>query len=145
WVGTPEDKTELIFVIGRDITNIEEQKKHISITENHFKAIFENSQSLFCMHSIDGAFQLVNKTGADMAGYTVEEVVQKTLFDIIPKDHHHLLKQYLELIRTKGYAQGNMKIITKQGAVRSWMFSNVLQKDEEGNEYVIGNAVDLTE
>jgi len=145
WVGTLENKTELIFSIGRDITHIEEQKKNISKSENRFKAIFENSQSLFCMHNTEGAFQLVNKTGAEMAGYTVEEVSKKTLYDIIPSDHHHLLKQYLEVIRTKGYAQGNMKVITKQGNIRSWMFNNVLQKDEDGIEYVIGNAVDLTD
>src|SRR5690606_38985821 len=66
WVGTLEDKTELIFAIGRDVSHVEEQKKHISKSENRFRAFFENSHSLICMHSLDGSFQLVNKTGAEM-------------------------------------------------------------------------------
>src|SRR5690606_20220860 len=100
---------------------------------------------LSCMHTIDGMFTAVNKTGADMAGYTVDEVIGKTLFDIILPDRHELLRQYLDVIKTKGHANGIMKVITKNGTIKTWMFNNVLQVDDQGQEYVIGNAVDLTE
>lgn len=145
WAGVIENRTGLIYSIGRDITNLEEQKSLLSQSERRFRAFFENSQNLFCMHSLDGSFLSVNKTGADMAGYTIEEVEKKSLFDLIPKKNQHLLKEYLELIKTQGHAEGIMKVITKSGSIRTWMFSNVLQKDDQEKQYIIGSAVDLTE
>src|SRR5690606_8576851 len=75
----------------------------------------------------------------------VDEVIGKTLYDIIPLERHELLRQYLDVIKTRGHANGIMKVITKDRSVRTWMFNNVLQVDDQGQEYVIGNAVDLTE
>src|SRR5690606_18376231 len=107
-----EEDTRLVYAIGRDITNLEEQKTLLSKSEKRFRAFFENSQILFCMHSLDGNFISVNKTGADMAGYNIKEVKGKSLFDIIPEDRHALLKEYLNIIKTKGRAEGIMKVIT---------------------------------
>jgi len=145
WTGVVEEHTKLIYSIGRDITNLEEQKILLSKSEKRFRAFFENSQILFCMHSLDGSFISVNKTGADMAGYTIKEVKGKSLFDIIPEDRHDLLKEYLNIIKIKGRAEGIMKVITKTGDIRTWLFNNVLQQDDQEKEYVIGSAVDLTE
>jgi len=145
WASTPEDKTGLLYSFGRDISSIEEKKKQIQKSEKRFRAFFEHSQSLSCMHTLEGIFTSVNKTGADMAGYAVDELIGKSLYDLIPEDRHDLLAQYLQTIRTEGQANGIMKVITKDRFIRTWMFNNVLQLDDQGNEYVIGNAVDLTE
>lgn len=145
WVGIPEDETGLVYAAGRDVTELIRQQKITEERGNRFKAFFENSQSLSCMHDLDGVFLSVNRTGADMAGYHVDEIVGKSLYHIIPAERHELLREYLKKIGAVGSAAGMMKVITKQGAYRNWMFNNVLQHDEEGNAYVIGNAVDLTE
>src|SRR5690606_10069121 len=55
------------------------------------------------------------------------------------------LKECLEAIKTKGRAEGITKVITKTGEVRTWLFNNVLQRDDHEKEVVIGSAVDLTE
>ncbi|TCK85121.1 PAS domain-containing hybrid sensor histidine kinase/response regulator [Albibacterium bauzanense] len=145
WASVLEEETRLIYSIGRDITNLEEQKNLLSQSEKRFRAFFENSQNLFCMHNLEGNFLSVNKTGADMVGYTIEEIKQISLFDIIPENNQVLLKQYLNTIKTKGRAEGIMKVITKTGNIRTWLFNNVLQQDDQEKEYVIGSAVDLTE
>lgn len=145
WAGVIDEETRLIYSIGRDITNLEEQKTLLSQSEKHFRAFFENSQNLFCMHRLDGNFISVNKTGADMVGYTIDEIKERSLFDIIPENNHNLLKEYLNIIKTKGRAEGIMKVITKTGDIRTWLFNSVLQQDEQENEYIIGSAVDLTE
>lgn len=145
WAGVIEEQTGLIYSIGRDITNLEEQKALLSLSEKRFRAFFENSQNLFCMHSLEGNFLSVNQTGANMVGYTIEEMKEKSLFDLIPKNNHDLLKEYLNDIKTQGHAEGIMKVVTKTGDIRTWLFSNVLQQADQEKEYVIGSAVDLTE
>lgn len=145
WASALEEETRLIYSIGRDITNLEEKKARLSESEKRFRAFFENSQNLFCMHSVEGNFLSVNKTGADMVGYTIDEIKERSLFDIIPENKHNLLEEYLKIIKAKGKAEGIMKVITKTGDIRTWLFNNVLQHDEQENEYVIGSAIDLTE
>ncbi|HLW07693.1 MAG TPA: response regulator, partial [Marinilabiliaceae bacterium] len=145
WEGVIDEETRLIYSIGRDITSLEEKKALLSKSEKRFRAFFENSQILFCMHDLDGNFISVNKTGAAMVGYTIQDIKERSLFNLIPKSNHDLLKEYLEAIRTKGRAEGIMKVITKTGEIRTWLFSNVLQHDDQEKEYVIGSAVDLTE
>lgn len=145
WSGVVDEKTKLIYSIGRDITSLQEQKALLSRSEKRFRAFFENSQILFCMHSLSGDFISVNRNGADMVGHTIQDVEKLSLFDIIPKSNHKLLNEYLETIKTRGRGEGIMKVITKRGDIRTWLFNNVLQHDDQENEYIIGSAVDLTE
>lgn len=145
WTATAEKNTELIYIIGRDITQIEEQNILLKRSEEHFRGFFENSQSLMCMHDLEGNFISVNKTGADLIGYSVEEMEKRSLYTIIPPERHELLKGYLTLIKEKGSASGTMQVIRKDGERRVWLFNNVMQSDGCGDQYVIGNGVDLTE
>src|SRR6185312_6827624 len=46
WSATPEKNTELLYIIGRDITAIEEHAIQLENSEKKFRGFFENSQSL---------------------------------------------------------------------------------------------------
>lgn len=145
YTATPEMEADLIYYIGRDVTAIEEQSKALMESEKRFRGFFENSQSLMCMHDLQGNFISVNKTGADLIGYSVEEMEQQSLYDIVPSDRHELLRAYLDDIKTHGSATGRMQVVRKDGEKGIWLFNNVLEQDAYGNAYVIGNGVDLTD
>ncbi len=145
YTATPEMDAGLIYYIGRDITEVEEKSRALMESEKQFRSFFENSQSLMCMHDLDGKFITVNKTGADLIGYSVEEMEQQSLYDIIPSERHGLLKEYLKTIKLQGRASGKMQVVRKGGEKRVWLFNNVLEEDAYGNNYVIGNGVDLTD
>ena len=145
WTLSFEPNTELIYIIGRDITSIQSSNLMLKQSEKKFRKFFENSQSLMCIHDLKGNFISVNKTGAEQIGYSVEEMTQRSLFDILPAERHPLLLDYLKLIEKKGAASGKMNIIKKNGERRIWFFNNVLEKNEQGDYYVIGNGIDLTE
>lgn len=145
WVATVVPTTGKVSAIGRDITEEIEKQKKLAISENKFKAFFESSQGLMCIHDLDGKFISVNESGAHILGYEKHELYGKGLFDIVPKKRHGLLDEYLKAIANAGYVKGQMITCAKDGTERIWMFSNVLQKDEQGGLYVIGNAVDITE
>lgn len=144
FTATPEMETNLIYFIGRDITEAEEKSQALRRSENQFRSFFENSQSLMCMHDLKGSFISVNKTGADLVGYTVEEMNERSLYDIVAEDRHDLLDRYLETIRNQGHASGKMQIVRKDGVRMIWLFNNVLEQDADGGAFVIGNGVDLT-
>ncbi len=144
WVATPEASTESVFAIARDITAEIEKEQKLKISEDRFRAFFENSQGLMCTHDLQGNFLSVNEAGAAIIGYTVEEIKQMSLFDIVPKDSHLALHKYLSNIKKYGKASGLMHTFDKNGDLRIWMFNNICEKSLEGEEYVIGNSLDIT-
>lgn len=145
WVGTREDHTDLHYYMGRDITGVEEQKQRLLKSEKRFRAFFENSQTLSCMHNLQGVFLSVNKIGARMVGFDVEDMVGKSLYDVVTPDRRPLVDEYLRQVIESGGAQGTMRVVTKRGKERSWMYSSVFQRDENGEDYIIANAIDLSE
>ncbi|MFC5624553.1 PAS domain-containing hybrid sensor histidine kinase/response regulator [Algoriphagus winogradskyi] len=145
WMASPEPETGSIFAIGRDISK--ERKKELELVESEEKlrSFFENSQGLMCTHDVKGNFLTVNDSGANILGYTVNEIKAMSLYDIMPTDKHDELENYLKVILTKGRANGQMITKHKNGSQRIWLFNNVLEKSKvDDSTYIIGNAIDIT-
>ncbi len=145
WVATLERETQNIFVIARDVTEEKKKAQQLRTSENKLRAFFEHSQGLMCTHDMDGNFITVNASGAALLGYSVDEVGKMTLFDITPSLHHDSIRKYLGDIALEGSSKGLMTTMHKDGTTRIWMYSNVLEVDTDGNKYVIGNSIDITE
>ena len=145
WTSTPEPETGNIFGIGRDITEQIFQEKQLAASEEKLSAFFEHSQGLMSTHDLSGKFLSVNHAGASLLGYTKEEVLNLTLFDIIPEERHNLLNKYLVELKTNGKANGQMVTRHKDGSQKIWLYHNVLECTTGNDMYVIGNAVDITE
>lgn len=146
WVATPELNTGNLFAIARDITEETRSKNQIKVSENKFRSFFENSQGLMCTHDLEGMFISVNKTGAELLGYESPfELVGKTLYDIVPSNFHEELKKYLSIIKVEGKSSGLMTTVGKDGRLGVWLYNNIIEKDVDGNAYIIGNSIDITE
>lgn len=145
WVASPEKETGLLFAIARDITSEKLKEDKIAQSESKFRAFFESSQGLMCTHDVEGNFLTVNTSGASLIGYTVDELLTKNLKDIIPQHLHTELSYYLNEITTTGKSAGKMVTLHKNGTARIWMYSNILEENEDGQKYVIGNSIDITD
>ncbi|MGY5354118.1 PAS domain S-box protein [Wenyingzhuangia sp. IMCC45467] len=145
WVASPEPKTGNIFANARDVTDAKNLSKQLAESEKKFKTFFENSQGLMCTHDLNGKLLTVNKSGASALGYSTEEILSFTLFDIVPKERHDNIKNYLIAIKESRVFKGQMVTVSKDGSKRIWFFSNSLQNNDLGSNYVIGNAVDITD
>jgi len=145
WVATPEAHTGNIFAIGRDITREKNKELALIASETNARVFFEHSLGMMCRHDLDGNLIYVNKASADSVGYTVGELQHMSLQDLVPEQYHHELVEYLRGIRTLGQLGGLMHTKHKNGSIRIWLFNNVLIKELSGANYVIGNAVDITQ
>lgn len=145
WVSTPDPKTGNIFSIARDTTDAQAKEQQLAKSEGRLRAFFENSQGLMCTHDLKGVFLSVNEAGASKIGYTANQVVGRSLYDIVPEERHHLIDQYLITIQNEGKASGQMITRHRDGSLLIWMFNNVMEIDPFGKgNYVIGNAIDIT-
>ncbi|MCO5937101.1 PAS domain S-box protein [Mucilaginibacter sp. RB4R14] len=145
WTSTPEILTGNIFGIGRDVSAIVLKDKLLAESEEKLRVFFENAQGLMCTHDVNGKFLSVNSAGAGSLGYAPDEIVQLSLFDIVPEKIHGFLRTYLEEITSKGKSQGQMLTRHKNGSLKVWLYNNTLQTPPRGGTYVIGNAIDITE
>lgn len=145
WVATPDEKSGELYAIARDITEVSIRDAEIVQSEERQRIFFENSQGFMGTHDLDGKFLTVNSSGAAMLGYTVEEVIAMSLYDLIPESRHEAVGDYLKAIEAKGKLSSQMITKHKNGERFIWMFNNVLEKNSAGDGYyVIGNAIDIT-
>lgn len=145
WSVTPNIRDNDVFVVGRDITEETLKKQELEQSENKLRSFFENSQGLMCTHDLAGNLLSVNQAGAAILGYKKEEILAMSLFDLVPPYHHEFLNEYLNRIKLNHKDSGLMKTLHKNGKSLFWLYNNVLEQDAEGNDYVIGNAIDMTE
>ena len=145
WTTSPEPLTGNIFGIGRYITEEKLKEQQLAVSEEKLRGFFENSQGLMCTHNLDGQFLSVNTAGAAILGYTINEILKLSLFDLVPEDRHSEVTMYLSKIKTDGDAKGQMITRHKNGSLRVWLFNNSLEILAAGENYVIGNGIDITE
>lgn len=145
WVATPEPSTKMYFAIARDVTDAKKKEIALHYSEQKLRAFFENSTSFMCTHDLDGNLITVNSSGTRSLGYSQEELIGNSLFSFIPENRHEYIKQYLTEIKIKGKVNGLMHTQHKSGEILIWLFNNILETDPNGEKYVIGNAVDITE
>lgn len=145
WTATSDQKNKWIFAIGRDITEEKIKEEKLIVSEEKFRSFFENSQGLMLTHDLDGKFMSINNYGARLLGYTVEEMLTKTLWDVIPERFHPEIPPYFSELKNNGQARGLMTTKQANGSLKVWLYSNTLEKDYTGKLYVIGNSVDVTE
>jgi PAS domain S-box-containing protein len=145
WVTTPEPETSYLFAIGRDITLEREKETLLQDSEKRFRAFFENSEGFMCTHDLDGKLTSVNTSGAAKLGYFPEDLIGRNLAEIIHPKFRDNFIGYIQTLKLDGKATGLMHIQHRDGSILIWLFNNVLEQDPSGNNYIIGNAVDITE
>jgi len=143
--------SESIAQIIRNVKRLQEAEQGRRSLEAAFKQsekrhriFFEKSQGFLCTHDLDGNFITVNTAGATSINYTPEQLIGTNLKKIISPATQYLFDDYLKKISTEKSITGIMKVISKNGEERTWMYSNYLH--EESNEtYVIGSVQDITD
>ncbi|RZL12534.1 MAG: PAS domain S-box protein, partial [Pedobacter sp.] len=145
WVVSPEENTDNLFAVGRDVTLVKRNEELLAEKEADLTAIFQNSQGFISTHDLEGNFLTVNNAGAEIIGYSPDELSKMSLFDVIPKERHKYLNAYLEQILSAGYSSGEMMVLSKTGTRKTLLFNNVLERRPGKEQYVIGNALNITE
>ena len=145
WTSTPEESTELIYFIGRDITKIEQQSILLKKSEARFRTFFENSQIALFIHDMQMNIISANKHAAAVLGVLPDEINNQNLAKFLPADRKEYLNEYLKNINEKGVANGTTYVIDKDGNKIVWLYSAVVEDKGVEDPHVLVNGVDLTE
>src|SRR5438552_11330194 len=110
-----------------------------------YQHMVEHSLGLICMHTLDGTLLEVNPAAAQALGYGPTEWQGRNLREFLAPAVQPLFEAYLARIQHQPTDSGLMRLVTKTGEERIWMYRNVRYEASSTAPYVIGHALDMTE
>ena len=110
-----------------------------------YRLLVENSLGLMCIHDMEGILLTINPAAAESLGYRVEECCGHNIREVLAPSVRHLFGEYLQRLRTNLVDSGIMRLQTKDGAERLWLYRNALYQEHGSPTLVLGHAQDVTE
>ena len=117
----------------------------LQASERRYRHLMEHSLGLLCIHDLEGILLEVNTAAAQALGYQPTEGVGKSLREFIAPAVRYQFDAYLERIRQHPMDSGLLRVVTRTGEERIWLYRNVRYEESTGPPYVLGHAVDITE
>jgi PAS domain S-box-containing protein len=114
-------------------------------SEGRYRALVEASRGLICSHDADGTLLTVNPAAAAALGYTATELVGRNFRELLAPSVRGLFPEYLARMAAAPIAEGMMRVITRAGEERLWVYTNVRFEESGRPAYVLGHAHDITE
>ncbi len=145
-VFNDNNQLELVIGYGINITETKRIEEKIRLSEERYRSIFNYSLALICTHDLDGNILDVNNATIETAGYSREELIGSPLKNLVPPDKRwEFESQYLNVIKTKGKAEGIMMVKSKTGKSLYLLYHNFLMTDDTEMPYVIGFSQNITD
>ena len=113
--------------------------------EDWYRLLLKHSQDLVCTHDLQGRLLSATSAAATLLGYSVEELLQIPMPDLIDPSFRNELAAYLAEIQRVGEAHGLLAVMTRSGERRIWEYHNTLQTEGVETPIVLGIARDVTE
>jgi PAS domain S-box-containing protein len=114
-------------------------------SERRYRDLVEHSLGLICTHDLAGRLQSINPAAAHSLGYEPEHGVGRNLREFLAPETRSLFDDYLRRIRDNGQDAGLMRVVSRDGGERVWMYRNVLLEEPGSHPYVLGHAIDITD
>jgi PAS domain S-box-containing protein len=129
----------------RDITDSRLTEDALKKSEAKFRDIFLNVSDYLYLHDLEGNFIETNMAFKKNAGYSEAEITSLSVKDLLPQRHKHRFGNYMRNVMDKGFDEGFLTIINKNGVERVLEYRNSLVTGPEGNAIAVrGSARDIT-
>jgi PAS domain S-box-containing protein len=122
---------------------LDNRDRQITRAQQEVDRFFSLSPDLLCIASIDGHFQRLNPAIEQTSGYTAEELLGRSLLDLVyPDDAGNVIAQIERLASGEPVIDFASRYVRKDGAIR-WLSWSAIPVLEEGMVYAA--ARDITE
>ncbi len=129
----------------KEIKENKKKEKQILRNEKKFRDLFELSASGIVVTDTKGKILEANERFSKIIGYTKEELLNMSVFDISYPGTEYLAKKNLKLLRNKKLLHHTVKNITKSNDVVILELYEKMIEDDDGNEIILITINDITE
>jgi PAS domain S-box-containing protein len=106
--------------------------------------LIEHSRDLLSVHDLHGHLLSVNPLPASLLGYSVEEILQIPMRELVDPRFRDEFDRYLSEVERAGQASGVVALLTRSGERRFWEYHNTLRSHGLETPVVRGIAHDVT-
>ncbi len=129
----------------KDITQRKLFELALRQSEEEKAAVFNNAQTVICLHDTEGIILDVNPAAEKHTGFSRNELRGTNLIKLIAPEFRNFFGDYLSELAKNKQATGSFQIIRKDGTKRAWLYQNALYDNKDGKPYIIASAIDITE
>src|SRR4030066_138608 len=101
--------------LKKTYTTLEERNRELETSEERYKDLVENSPEMIHSANAERYFVGVNKTELSTLGYTIEEMRNKRLEDIVPDEYKERIRKHEERVIKEGKSRVEIQFITSDG------------------------------
>lgn len=129
-----------------DITDRKKMENKLRSSEEKYRVMFETSQVGMALCKMDGTLIDVNKGYLDIIGYSKEETLELSYWDITPRSYETEEIKQLQLLKDTGqYGPYEKEYIYKDGHTVPVLLNGSLIKGEDNIDYIWSIVHDITE
>jgi len=113
---------EIKFAVASisEITDRKQAEADLKESEAKFRSYIENAPDGVFIADEKGKYTEVNQAACEMTGYTAEELLTKSITEMLQKDQVEKGIRHFQEINEKGIARGEFNSLTKNGESATW-------------------------
>lgn len=108
-VIAPASAAAAVHIYGRDITERKQAQQKLEESEKRYQDLYDNAPDLYMTLDIAGKIKSVNQYGADYLGYTTDELLDRSIWDLIHSDDHKQIKAWMKKAGSQGLKQSELE------------------------------------
>jgi PAS domain S-box-containing protein len=143
---TDLENRQVQIVTIRDITDRLKNQEALAKSEEQFRRVIQNLQEgLFVIQ--DEKFVFVNEAIVSILGYTVEEMIGRLFYVIVPDDMvEKIHSRFVQRVQgVKGSWSYEVELLHKDGVTRVPVILSTNVTEVEGKMAIVGTAKDITD
>jgi len=133
---TPVKDAEYVNLYSCDITDHKLAEKNLKRNETRYHSIIQNSLEGFWIVDLKGQFIDINDSYCKMIGYTREELLKMSIFDVESVETSEETSQRIKKIKTTAYSRFETHHRCKDGKVIN-VENNLTYLDENEGRFVV--------
>lgn len=137
WRGKPifkkSGELDFFFAVGIDITERKQLEEELRANKERYRAIVEEQIELICRFVPDGTLTFVNDAYCRYFGKTSEELLGRSLFEVIPEQYREKTQKHIATLSLKNaVATRDDQVVLQNGAIHWLQWTDQVIVDSEG-------------